>query len=99
MTAGNLSLNFTAPGTFTATVTAPPGYTLMCVNLSSPTGTPFPMMNMSGGANPSTWQYVAAAVGGVPGGPLPSPGGVPSGTWTATAMLQAMAQCFGTTNV
>ncbi len=95
MTAGTLSLNYTAPGTFTATVTAPPGYNLMNVTLSSPMGTPYQMTNMSGGSNPSTWQC-AVAGGGMPGGPG---GGTQSGTWTATAMLQAQASCFGTTTV
>lgn len=100
MTAGTLSLNYTAPGTFTATVTAPPGYNLMMVTLSSPAGAPFQMMNMSGGANPSTWQCMAPSAAmpmtpGMPGGA----GGAQTGTWTATAILQAQANCFGTTTV
>ncbi|MFN0021298.1 MAG: hypothetical protein ACKVP0_23865 [Pirellulaceae bacterium] len=90
MTAGNLSLNFNAPGTFTATVTAPQGYVLGNVMLTSPSGIPYPMINMSGGANPSTWQYVAM---------VPPGGSVTSGNWTATANLQCMAQCFGTATV
>ena len=101
MTAGTLSLSYTAPGTFTATVTAPPGYNLMNVTLSSPTGNPYLMSNMSGGANPSTWQCSVPSVGGMtgPGMGTTTPGGAQTGTWTATAMLQAMAQCFGSTSV
>jgi hypothetical protein len=94
MTAGTLTLHFTAPGTFTAVVNAPAGYNLMNVMITAPGGAPYSMMNITGGANPSTWQYTALG-GGMPGGP----GSTQSGTWTATATMQAIAQCFGNASV
>ena len=98
MNAGTLTLSYNS-GTFifTATVTAPPGFTVVSVTLVSPTGGSFPMVHMTGGVNPSTWQ---AQVGQpMPGpGPNPSPT-VPSGNWTATAMLQGIGTCSGSTGV
>jgi hypothetical protein len=99
MNAGTLTLSYNSGTfTFTATVTAPPGFMVVSVTLVSPTGGSLSMVHMTGGVNPSTWQ---AQVGQpMPGpGPNPTPVTVPSGSWTATAMLQGIATCSGSTSV
>mgnify|MGYP001798017858 CR=1 FL=1 len=67
MTRGTLSRSFSAPYTFTATITAPPGYNVASVTLTSPSGmsTPMTMMNSttwscsSNGQPPGTWTAIA----------------------------------------
>jgi hypothetical protein len=95
MNAGTLTLSFNSgSNTFTATVTAPPGFSVVSVTLVSPTGGSFPMVHLTGGVNPSTWQ---AQVGQPTMGPNPMP--PPSGSWVATAMLQGIATCSGSTSI
>jgi hypothetical protein len=102
MNAGTLTLSYNSGTfTFTATVTAPPGFMVVSVTLVSPTGGSLSMAHMTGGVNPSTWQ---AQVGQPTPMPMPGPGPnptptVPSGSWTATAMLQGIATCSGSTSV
>jgi hypothetical protein len=97
MNAGTLTLSFNASSnTFTATVTAPPGFNVVSVTLVSPTGGSFSMVHMTGGVNPSTWQ---AQVGQPVTGPGPMAPVPPSGSWVATAMLQGIATCSGSTSI
>jgi hypothetical protein len=84
MTAGSLSLSYSAPGTFTATVAVPPGFAVQSVTLYSPSNSPMAMFSSTNG-----WTCTA---GGGPSGAQP-------GTWTATATLMATAQCSGSVTV
>ncbi|MGI8978985.1 MAG: hypothetical protein ACR2FY_07150 [Pirellulaceae bacterium] len=100
MNAGTLTLSYNAASnTFTATVTAPPGFTVVSVMLASSSGSSYSMGNMSGGVNPSTWQTQVGQPGPSPGPSPTPPPAPPSGTWIATAMLQGMATCSGSTSV
>lgn len=89
MTVGSLTLSYEAgPRRFSASVTCPPDFVPISVTLISPAGVSSGMTNTTGGANPSTWQYT-----------VPGSGPVPTGTWTANAVLQQTGTCFGTTTV
>jgi hypothetical protein len=92
--AGTLTLAYDAPTrTFTATVTAFPGFTPMSVQLTSPGGLNVPLSSTSPGSNPSTWTYTFPPV--QPHQPDP----VVPGTWIAVAVLQGIGTATGAVNV
>jgi hypothetical protein len=91
--AGTLTLSY-ASRTFTAKVTASPGFSTMSTHLTAPTGADYPMSCASPGNNPSVWTYTFPQP---PGQMIPEP--IAPGNWIAVSMLQGTGTATGSTTV